>query len=222
MATEIGSRIRRLRESAGIDQGKLAERTGISQSNISRIESGAQSPRTGTLERIATALNVPLSAIIGERTISHAPDRYGMKRVRGVPILNRVKCSFDNLWSADDQGFLPGMADDFAPAPHGLRDPNAFALEADGESMTDAGIQPGDLLVIAPNLAPESGDVVLALFKKEQVATVKRLRLLAGGKRALLISESRAHETREVELDGDVKLYLVYSWTRKTRARKRK
>jgi SOS-response transcriptional repressor LexA len=91
------------------------------------------------------------------------------------------------------------------------RDPRAFALEAAGESMTDAGIQPGDELVIAPSLAPESGDIVLALFKAEQTCIVKRLRLIAGGERALLISESHAGETREIALDGSVKFYLVYS-----------
>jgi SOS-response transcriptional repressor LexA len=200
----------------------------MSLTGLLNLERNKSTPGLPTLRRIAEEKGVNLQELVAlagglkQEQEEDGANRLEPQKVRGVPILNRVKCSFDDLWSADDQGFLPGMADDFAPAPHGLRDPNAFALEADGESMADAGIQPGDLLVIAPNLAPESGDIVLALFKKEQVATVKRLRLIAGGKRALLISESRSEETREVELDGAVKIYLVYSWTRKTRARRRK
>jgi hypothetical protein len=73
-----------------------------------------------------------------------------------------------------------------------------------------------------PSLAPESGDSVLALFRPEQTRTVKRLRLIAGGKRALLISETRAGKAREIALDGSVKVCLVYSWVRRTRARRRR
>ena len=51
---------------------------------------------------------------------------------------------------------------------------------------------------------------------------MKRLRLIAGGKRAPLISESHAGETREIALDGSVKLYLIYTWVRRTRVRRRR
>ena len=43
-----------------ITQEELAQRTGIRQSNISRIESGAVSPTIETLARLASGLGKPL------------------------------------------------------------------------------------------------------------------------------------------------------------------
>ncbi len=45
---------------AGMTQKELAERTGIRQSNISRIESGSSSPRIDTLRKIAEGLGKQL------------------------------------------------------------------------------------------------------------------------------------------------------------------
>ena len=48
---EIAARL-----ACNMTQKELAERTGIRQSNISRIESGADSPTVDTLARIAAGL----------------------------------------------------------------------------------------------------------------------------------------------------------------------
>jgi transcriptional regulator with XRE-family HTH domain len=52
-----------LREQAGLTQVELAERTGISQADISRIERGATSPTAKTLQRIAEALNADVRLV---------------------------------------------------------------------------------------------------------------------------------------------------------------
>lgn len=46
---------------AGMTQKQLSERTGINQSNLSRIESGMGNPSIATLERIASALGKKVS-----------------------------------------------------------------------------------------------------------------------------------------------------------------
>jgi len=48
-----------------------------------------------------------------------------------------------------------------------------FALEVTGDSMVDAGINEGDLLIVRQQPVAESGDIVVALLDEE--ATVKRL-----------------------------------------------
>ena len=48
---------------AGITQVELAERTGISQADISRIERGTTSPTAKTLQRIAEALNAEVRLV---------------------------------------------------------------------------------------------------------------------------------------------------------------
>jgi DNA-binding XRE family transcriptional regulator len=62
-AYDIAMQIVVLREQAGITQVELAERTGISQADISRIERGATSPTTKTLQRIAEALNAEVRLV---------------------------------------------------------------------------------------------------------------------------------------------------------------
>ena len=53
-----GIKVRELREARGIDQPTLAGKVGISQSFMSRIETGRFSPNPATTLRIAEALGV--------------------------------------------------------------------------------------------------------------------------------------------------------------------
>ncbi len=52
---------------------------------------------------------------------------------------------------------------------------NLFALHVDGDSMVDAGILDGDLVIVAQQEWADSGDIVVALIGES--ATVKRLEL---------------------------------------------
>jgi DNA-binding XRE family transcriptional regulator len=54
----VGEKIRTHRKNAGITQEALAEKSGLPQSHISRLESGKHSPSRLTLEKIATALGI--------------------------------------------------------------------------------------------------------------------------------------------------------------------
>lgn len=62
-ATSVGGRIRDRRTAAGMTQIELAERCGLPQSHISRLESGRHSPSHRTLERIARALGVSVAEL---------------------------------------------------------------------------------------------------------------------------------------------------------------
>jgi len=59
----IGTRIREIRIKKGISTYKLAEITGLKQSNISRIESGKYSTGIDILGKIANALNCEIDFI---------------------------------------------------------------------------------------------------------------------------------------------------------------
>lgn len=54
----VGNKIRETRKSRGLTQAELAEKTGLPQSHISRLEAGRHSPSHKTLECIAAALAV--------------------------------------------------------------------------------------------------------------------------------------------------------------------
>ena len=59
---EIGEKIREARERSGLTQRKLAEKPGISQQIISRIESGKHNISLETLEKVCRSLGIPLNA----------------------------------------------------------------------------------------------------------------------------------------------------------------
>ena len=64
VAEGIGLQIRRVREQRGWTLSGFAERCGIAKSTLSRLESGDGNPTIETLWTIASALNVPFSALL--------------------------------------------------------------------------------------------------------------------------------------------------------------
>lgn len=59
-AFHIGEDVRRLRTERGLSQQELAERMGVAQSVVARLEAGGVEPRLSTLDRVAQALGVEL------------------------------------------------------------------------------------------------------------------------------------------------------------------
>lgn len=57
---EVIRAIAKARADANMTQKELAEKTGIRQSNISRIESGASSPNVSTLQQLAAGMGKKL------------------------------------------------------------------------------------------------------------------------------------------------------------------
>jgi len=66
--SRIGEHIREFRESAGMSLEDLSSKTGIAVPNLSRLEHGKHSPMIETLQKIARALDVPPSALLGRGT----------------------------------------------------------------------------------------------------------------------------------------------------------
>ena len=64
-----------------------------------------------------------------------------------------------------------------------------FFIRAQGESMKDAGIFDGDLLVVDRGIAPRTGDIVIAVLHGE--LTVKRLAMTEAG--SILSAENPAY-----------------------------
>lgn len=66
MSPQLATNIRSRRQSAGLSQLALAERTGLSQTWISRLEQGGANPTFETLSRIADALEINVSELLIE------------------------------------------------------------------------------------------------------------------------------------------------------------
>jgi transcriptional regulator with XRE-family HTH domain len=62
----IGTRLRGLREEKGFSQGDIEKRTGLLRCYISRVENGHTIPSIETLEKLASALEIPLYQLFYE------------------------------------------------------------------------------------------------------------------------------------------------------------
>ena len=81
---------------------------------------------------------------------------------------------------------------------------NHYALEVRGDSMIEAGINDGDIVVIEERTTADNGDIVVALVEGHE-ATLKRFRKKSG--MIALEAANPAHETRvlrddQVEVQG--------------------
>jgi len=59
-AFHIVEEVRRLRTERGLSQQELAQRMGVTQSVVARLEAGGVEPRLSTLDRVAQALDAEL------------------------------------------------------------------------------------------------------------------------------------------------------------------
>jgi DNA polymerase V len=109
-----------------------------------------------------------------------------------------------------EAGF-PSPADDYVEASldlsdHLVRNREAtFFVRVAGDSMTEAGIHDGDLLVVDRSVEPEGGDVVVAALDGE--LTVKRYEVRSG--QPYLMPESEAHAPIAIEPGQDLIVWGV-------------
>jgi transcriptional regulator with XRE-family HTH domain len=97
---DVGSSIREIREAKGYSLRGLAERSGLSLNAINRIERGVSSPTVSSLQRLATALSVPINRFfeIGNEYATILIRKNQRMRTRGKGVL------FESLGSG-----LPGQ-----------------------------------------------------------------------------------------------------------------
>ena len=113
----------------------------------------------------------------------------GHTRVRRPLFLCRVEAGF------------PSPADDYVETSLDLSDhliqseEATFFVRVAGNSMTEAGIHDGDILVVDRSVEPEGGDVVVAALDGE--LTVKRYDVRSG--HPYLLPENEAHDPIPIE-----------------------
>lgn len=106
---------------------------------------------------------------------------------------------------------FPSPADDYVARrldlnEHLIQHPSAtFFVRVAGDSMTGAGINDGDILIVDRSLEPVDGKVVIAVVDGELV--VKRLRRKSGTWQ--LLAENEGYPPISVDADGEFEVWGV-------------
>jgi repressor LexA len=113
----------------------------------------------GSKPKPGPALNFAPSTSLDSRTVS-------------VPVMGRIAAGVPI-------SAIQNHTHDIACPPDLLTNGEHFALEVKGDSMIEAGIHDGDIVVVRRCDSAENGDIVVALVEGEE-ATLKRLRKRGG------------------------------------------
>ena len=87
VVTKMGARIAELRMRAGLTQGELCRRSGVTRSFLSRMECGVMCPSLATMERLAGAMGISLGLMFETGTLQ---DLLMNPFVRAVAVFGRT------------------------------------------------------------------------------------------------------------------------------------
>ena len=156
---DVGQRLRILREERGISMRALARRSGLSANALSMIERGLTSPSVSTLNKLSTALEVPITAFFRKEPVrEQIVFRKAAERAR-VPFLRGVIEGLGGeAFVGRVEAFLLTLESGGSSGPHGMIHTGhemVFCLrgsleyEVDGQRFL---MEAGDSLIFAAQL----------------------------------------------------------------------
>lgn len=160
---ELGRRVRKLREAKGWTLEETAQRVGgLHLSQIQKMEKGQSYGSLPVLQRLAKAFGVSLDELTG-----FGQGRLSPLAIRSIPLVSKVPAGDPKDYTDGD--YPTGWAEEFVPCPEDVRDPAAFALRVEGNSMEPL-FKEGDILIIAPHAKLKDGAAVVYRLKDETCA----------------------------------------------------
>jgi SOS-response transcriptional repressor LexA len=199
MSQTLAHRLKSARKARDWTQEDLAKRSGVLQSDISKIERG-QTLRPLGLLALASALQCdPYWLETGnEHKIPLVGNVTPAKARSKVPLISWVAAG---SWGEVTDMFQPGEAEEWIEAYESSPSSSAFALRVDGDSMKNQHGEPsfpdGTIILVDPNRSAQAGDFVVAKDVSTQKATFKKLMHDAG--RWYLKPLNSAYPTIEID-----------------------
>jgi transcriptional regulator with XRE-family HTH domain len=95
---QVGPRLRRVRDQRGLTLTEVAERTQISKSTLSRLETGQRRPSLELLLPLAQVYRVPLDDLVGAPEIGDPRIRLKPRRVNGRTVLPLTRPGGIQAW----------------------------------------------------------------------------------------------------------------------------
>ena len=161
--SDIGKRLKDLRENRNLSQTEVANKIGISKQSLYKYENGViENIPMDKVEALANYYDVSPAQIMGW-DMDKYPNIIPLTPVKRIPILGEIACGEPILAQENYDGYF-------------LADPTIvtgdFVLRCDGDSMIDANIHDGDLVFIRQTPNVENGAITAVLI--DDTATLKR------------------------------------------------
>ena len=178
MLDTIGERLRKIRESKELTIDQLSSMCGLTAGHIGRIErDDSRNPRYVTIEKLAQALNIdPAEILYGKESSGSTRPKEAFDAPnyipRDIPVIGLTKAGRGGFY--DDQGFPVGEGFRKVHRSIDVKDPNAYALMVEGDSMSPM-LEPGWIVYVCPNHRYENGDLVVVALRSDEVM-IKKLR----------------------------------------------
>lgn len=171
----FSERLRQTRRQRRMKQNQLARLTGITTRSIQNYESGSRMPNSLEItEKLAAALQVTTAYLLGEDDDTTT-----------VRLLGSIACGPFNF---GEENILETYKFPISFTGEG----EFFLLHTFGESMIDAGIEPGDLVLIRQQNTARPGDIAVVSVGDE--TTLKRYFPEPENKRIRLHPENESME----------------------------
>lgn len=190
-----GEVLRECRKRHKLTQEDFASVLDIDRTYLARLETGEKTPSSrlqSHIQNTITQMDSDSRILATPRNFSdHAlPARL---RSRQIPVVSWAAAgkarAYEDLAAQIDE----------TVGTH-VTDPNAFAVIIEGDSM-EPEFKAGDRVVVAPNLEPRNGDIVLVKLKDGRVMLKKFHRIGPNGATIRLLSENLNYETLEFSVE---------------------
>jgi repressor LexA len=160
-------RLMELRKSAGLSQFEVAKKIDVSRQAYCHYETGRRQPTLETLSKLASFFSVSTDYLLEKTEIKKDPviqneillDELEM---HPIPLLGRVVAGIPLESQENFEGYV---YINYRPKDE------YFALQVFGDSMINAGIPDGAILIVHKQSYAENGSIVVAFLNGEQ--TVK-------------------------------------------------
>jgi quercetin dioxygenase-like cupin family protein/DNA-binding XRE family transcriptional regulator len=213
---DVGRRLRILREERNISMRALARRSGLSANALSMIERGLTSPSVSTLNKLATALEVPITAFFRQEPVRE--NVVFCKKSQH----NRISFSYGTVaglggegYAGRVDGFLLNLENGGSSGPHGIIHTGhelIYCLRGMIEYEVEDKrfiLEPGDSLIFSAQLVHRwrnvgshtaNALVVISAFEEGERPGEYHVASMSGGFRP---GESAADEASETDHAGE-------------------
>lgn len=192
---EFGEFLRKVREEKGFSINQLATLSGISNAQISRIESGERGiPKPETIRKLSDALGIAYydfmkaAGHITNDLIREQFEPYDAMIMVKLPVLGSIRAGEPIDRIEDFGGYTnvdPGL----------LRGREGFALNVKGDSMSGDRIMDGDVVIVVLQEEVQPHDIAVVAVNGDE-ATLKRVKVQ--GEYCMLIPSNPQYETQLV------------------------